>query len=470
MNVNKLAIVTAVTAALGGASGIASATITGVPSEAVLVPMTMAGPAYKHDCGDSAGQLCQSVQEFGLGVETYIGLYVPDGIGQDTVINRYTAPNVPTPATQVAIAPYPPTSDEPPYIYWTWFDEDSEKIEDGKCYISSGDYVLWTTDKAVQRAQNRQDAAMERIGGLADNGPSHVCGPSKKSHFGYVVFQTAPGADGQDADIAFYAHASIADWPGYLRGGWYAASIGSVPAIPMADGADPLPSGSGTPALFNEVIASGQYGDFRPAEPSAYAPIAAGIRMNNADGDDDVVRIEAPIQGPQAYFGLSLHAFWFDRNDPGREAQTIVWDDHEGDCSEPRPLPRELNVLLYNHKVNLDAGFNEPSRWGNLLQGRYNVGNYVTDVISAVDRDSQKRYDSASYCSPDYWLRRPAVNYRGAIAGYVNYEIVEIGEPVAAGDGVNSAAVAFNWQENYNSRAGLGWSTHMSTDLGKFEQ
>jgi hypothetical protein len=340
--------------------------------------------------------------------------------------------------------------------------------------VSPGDLVLWTTDlniRALQQAQTSQilQAGIQGI-------PSSVCGPTVRNRFGYVVFQTMQGADGLDAGFAFAADAAVVE-------GIVGSTFG-VPVMPMADGAD---AGQTTPLLYNEVIAGGNYGTKIPASPVAYAPILSGIRMNDADGLQEDVVIQAPIQGPLGGSGLSLHVFWFDRNDSNRSADLVIWDDQEGQCSQTYPLPRELNLALYNHGVRL--GEFSRSSWTNLnaAGAEFNIDQSVTDVISAVKPDPIRGYGSGQYCAPDYWTERNIgefLRYDGALSGYVEYTLDEIGEPAAPG-WVNSAAVAFHLQqvngvlrgepaavqECSNGSCGpfgqLGWTNHMSLDRGK---
>ena len=54
----------------------------------------------------------------------------------------------------------------------------------------------------------------------------------------------------------------------------------------MADGADPLPAGSGLPVFTNEVITgTGTYSDGFATSPVRYSPIVAGIRLTDADAN-----------------------------------------------------------------------------------------------------------------------------------------------------------------------------------------
>jgi hypothetical protein len=445
MKFNKLALVAAVSAAVGGGSGIANAQVTGDPGEALLVPLVLSGANENSP------------------IQTYVGLYVPETIGQDTVINRYTAPHVaPEPGYPTVTQNLPADAE----IYWVLWDENSVKVADGYCQVSTGDKTVWTTDPnyRLQQLNQRQGISQAGVQGI----PDPVCGPSVPvSHrFGYVTFQTVAGADGYDADFAFWGNAWILDGGVISSTG---SSIAAVPVIPMADGYDT--SSNEEPSLGNEVISSGTLHQTPPVAqaPSAVAPIAAGIRMNNADGDDDEqVVLQAEIRGPLTGNEMSLHVFWFDKNNADRDVAMDVWDDQEGTCSTGWKLPRELNLVLYNFQIALGAGFGNVSAWGNLVKGVPNTVGAMTDLIDAV-QPSTAGYTSGVYCLPPYW-QPVGGTYPGALNGYVQYSMQE--EGVGVGANVNEAAVAFNWQESLagaHQATGVasGWSTHMTTDLGK---
>ena len=314
----KRTAVAAAAIALVGVSSMGTAEITGVPAEAQLGPMVLFDPV-------AAGNL-----------ETYIALTVPTNIGNDTVVNL-SAPHVLAngPAVQ---------NNFDPRIHWTLFDENSKKAENGDCDVSPGDTVLWTTDTGLQAVQIQQSAAMQQ---RKPGTPDSFCGPSSPQRFGYVVFQTHTGADGLAADFAFWAQGAIVDSVGLLTN---QANIGAVPMLGMADGADPSPAGSGQPSILNSVVNAGSIGDGQASDPLWYAPILAGVRMNNSDA----VRLSVHVgtdQGPQLGNAMSLHAFWFDRNDANRVARTRIWDDQEGSCSYNIPMPRELNLWMFNHRL-----------------------------------------------------------------------------------------------------------------------
>lgn len=433
MKFQKLVLASSVCAALAGASGVANADILGLPGEAMLVtPVVARGPDA-------------------LAVNTSIALYVPSVIGSDTVINNYTAPNTTTEGTITV------QSLDVPQIYWTLFSPDSTKIQDGTCDVSPNDTVLWTTDPAVRNVELLQRSGLI-IAGILDR-PNPVCGPTTPFRFGYVVFQTVPGTDGQDADFAFTAtaHISANVAPFFIEVG--------VPPVPMADGADPLPTGSGFPAFQNEVIASGNYGDQVPAQPVRYAPVTAGIRFHNADGDVLEERVTSmPVTGPAGDYGFSWHVFWFNLNQPGRTTYIDFWDDMEGQCSLSLPLPRELNIWGWNMNGILPTP--TPGTWANLgLLARSAVATQsianVIDVVSGVAPQSNP-LSTIPYCSPDYW--DAFGTYPGSILGMAEHRVQEyryVGEP---NDGlVHTAGLQFALMENIQTTR---WAGHLANDQG----
>jgi len=434
MKFQKLVMATSVCAALSGVSGVASADVLGLPGEALLVTPVVSDPAV-------------------AGVETYVGLRVPGTIGSDYVINNYTAPNTTlagTVTTQVL---------DDPRIYWALFNENSTKIEDGTCEVSPHDLVIWSTDPAVQFLEQLQRAGLINAG-IIDR-PDPVCGPTNPPRTGYVIFQTISGADGEVADFAFTADAAI-DLTGVIGG----INVG-VPVVPMADAADPLPSGSGYPIAvpgleMNEVIASGTYGDGIAKSPVRYAPITAGIRFDNGNAVATEDRAtQMPLVGPLGGNGLAAHVYWFNINVTGRTTFIDLWDDMEGQCSIQFPVPRELNIWVYNLTGAQVAA--TPASWGNLPAFYVpNVGNTLTDLIDVVDGGA---YTSGVYCSPDYW--DPAIGllpYVGAMAGYAENLITEYRYPSGPADGfVHTAGLQYALIQNLGT--GL-WTGHLATDTG----
>jgi hypothetical protein len=444
MKINKLALGTVMSVALTGIGGTATAAIPGILGEAALVPVVLSGNP------DNAP------------IHTYVGIYVPENVGYDTITALYTAPHA-------AAVSNTQSFEGTDAIFWTLFDKNSKKIEDGYCDASPGDIVLWSTDPVTQTAQQAQRRGLlqEGILGLPDGVPDPVCGPTNTSwRFGYLVIQTHAGATRQDADFAFSGYAAV------VENGVLAVtqpiSMASIPVMPMADGADPVPyDPDSQPQRGNEVIQFPGADDIASV-PDKVAPVISGNRMNNADGDDfDTVLIEAPIQGPLSNWGRSIHFFWFDRNNEDRVAYIKGWDDHEGACTNGKPMPRELDIVVYNHQVNV-TGLGVGSGWGNLavptLCKNSCAQGYRTQLIEAVEPPLLGGYRSDEYCEPPYWnaIGTGQFAYPGAIQGNVRYQFDEEGEPT---DVVNAAMVGFNWQESMRY-GGEAWSRHMSTGLG----
>lgn len=432
MKFQKLVMATSVCAALSGVGGVASADVLGVPGEALLVTPVVSDPAV-------------------AGVETYVGLRVPRTIGSDTVINVYTAPNT------TAFGTVTTQTLDDPRIYWAVFNQDSVKVEDGTCDVSPADLVIWTTDPAVRALEAAQRAGL--IGaGILDR-PDPVCGPTNPPRTGYVIFQTISGADGMVADFAFTGDASVT-----LVGAVPGVNVG-VPVVPMSDAADPLPSGSGFPIAvpgveMNEVIASGTYNDQLPKSPVRYAPITGGIRFDNGNGVGEDRITQMPIVGPLGANGMAAHVFWFNLNQPGRASFIDLWDDMEGHCSIQLPLPRELNIWVYN-MTGAQPAATLPS-WGNVGAFAPNVPNTITDIVSVVNGGA---YASGVYCSPTYWDAFVGVPpYPGSLAGYAENAIPEYGYATAPADGlVHTAGLQYALIQNLGT--GL-WTGHLATDIG----
>lgn len=439
MNTKKLALGAIMSVALGGTGGVATAAIPGILGEAALVPVVLSGTPD------------------GLPIHTYVGIYIPETVGFDTITAEYTAPHA---AATSGVQSFEGTD----AIFWTLFDKNSKKIEDGWCDASPGDVVLWSTDPQIRLAQQAQRRGLlqEGVLGLPDGVPDPVCGPTNTQYrFGYLVVQTQAGSAREDADFAFSGYAAVVE-SGVL-GVTQPITMAGVPVLPMADGADPTPfDPTAMPALGNEIIQfPGQ--DGISSVPKEYAPVVSGNRMNNADGDEgflvDQVLVDAPIQGPMSQWGRSIHFFWFDRNNEDRFAYITGWDDQEGKCTNGKAMPRELDIVIYNHQATVAS--NTPASWTNLGGCKNACGaGYRTQIIEVVEPEAA--YTSADYCEPDYWL--PVGIYPGAISGNVHYKFFEEGEP-GPGGAVDSAMVSFHWQESMRY-GGEAWAYHMSTGLG----
>jgi len=444
MKYRKLLLATSVCAAMASAGGVAHAAIVGVPGEALLVPLMLT------DGGDIAPGV----------IETYVALQVPTNLGTDTVLNDYI--DIHTSAAGVVTDNTP----DDPRIHWTVYNHRSEPLEDGICEVSAGDMTIWSTNPAVAGTGGVSAQARQRVGlqDIGYTGPSPICGPTVRPRFGYVVFETFEGADGNVADFAFAGQA------GASLAAYYNAVI-SIPVMPMADGAD---TEGEVPTYRNSVIVPPSFNTGSAKDPIEVAPISAGIRMNDSDAINEDVVTQMPIPGPAdpvQPWAMAMHVSWFDRNGP-IATSSRVWDDMEDSCSDPYDLNNELNIWVYNQQTDPVPGLPVPANWNNAFSGA-NVGPFTvppnrgggrTDLISVVSGGQFGVPRGGTYCTTAYWLPEAVVaNYPGALGGYVEYSFNEFNSPAPVPGLVNSAAVQFAVVEGL---AGF-WTTHMATDLGK---
>lgn len=276
MNAKKLALAAAITGALG-AAGSAQAIVTGVAGEAMLVPLIAEIPGEAN---------------------TFVQLYTPGYLGQDDVMNIFTAPNT------TGGGAY--TSPAAMSVHWYLFDQDSNHVCDGTFPMTPEDLAdIW-------------------IGAL---------GAGCFSGYGYAIFADAAAATGAAATFAMFADAQIV-------GSVFLDEHVTIPVMPMADGADTAGVG---PRLYNEVT----YETGPLSRIDEAAPIAAGIRMNDGSGayDRDIV-VDQVIHGDDGVF-QTTHVWWFDRTNAARVGQVDVVDSAENRCSSPDvPLPHEVNLIM----------------------------------------------------------------------------------------------------------------------------
>ena len=306
----KLALATAMSAGALGVSGQASAYMEGLPGEAQLVPFAV----YSSE----------------LSLDTLVGIYVPADLGQDTLIREWTAPHLDwtdndtfhqaDAFTTELLKPYGEDGAQQPvpaeYIEWTAFDVQSQHLLDGKFKVTPDDVHIF----------DWRDHA----------------GGQHEDQLVYLVFQTGPGAAGQDANMAFYAETMLVEGldgvgPGgrdlsadsNTNPGFY-ANVTHIPTLAMNDGAD---AGQDAPSVFNNVVG-------RRA-----SPIVTGTRLANGDGDGaDSVEV-AMFFGPRKYT-QNMEVAWLDDNYGHTAVDSIVFDENEDVCSDTQPMPYELNVTL----------------------------------------------------------------------------------------------------------------------------
>jgi hypothetical protein len=449
-------------------------------------------------------------------IATYVTLSVPGTIGQDTMINFFTAPHSTAPLTTTTQAP------KDARIRWTLFDVNSVRVADGYCPISNNDITVWSNDARLINIQRAQDRAL--VGRGVDDVPSNVCGYTCDLRIGYLVFQTVEGALGRDADFAMSGDAGIAiNTLGVLPS---LDGVLGIPVFPMADGADA--SLNQAPALFNEIIASSYQTVLQPKD---YAPIFAGNRMNDSlpPVNTNEVIVQMPIQGPgtlgvwdgiplvvpTSIPNISLHAFWFDRVNPARNVTVDMYDDMEQPCSFTLPMPREVAVFAPNGWINPvqfpSGSSNLPQGWENLSSlntgvpgpgqawpffratgfGSAGIPGTIVDLVTATQGATS--YAPQQMCEPAYWqpFNLSDNRYPGSIAGMLAYNFIEEGEADSnfVTGSVNSASVAFHAQRwtpanffinaapvgaeaSFDEKICFGctpygqWTTHMGTARG----
>lgn len=445
MKLSKLALVTGVSATMAVAALPSHAMVYGVAGESILGPLVM-----------------NDTESTGTGsTNTYVVLKLPSVLGSDFVLNNYSAPNVRagipagspkviTPDPAYGVEPYPGWE-----VHWTWFDPKSKNPKNGTCYGSADDVIVWTTDEDLLDIQRDVDVGNEETGPV----PRTFCGSSTLPAAGYVVFQTARGADSLTADFAMEA-------TGYITDADLAentVALLSLPMIPMADGEDACPSTKDTsPQLgVNEVIQPvtsncGNKGDNISISPVVASPLATGVRMNDGNpGSTLAVTFAGGVQGALGPDAYSLHVLWFDRNNEERTAdsQVLLWDEHEFAESLEVPIDYELNMILWNATANTeDYG----SGWGDLgVAISPGEGEYV-DLIGALMSDDVA---SVTFNTP--------FNWDFSVMGYAEYAVLEEGSELGGPGGTpgtNAAMVAFEAQEDMqNSDA---WSQHLMTLRG----
>jgi hypothetical protein len=471
MNLKKSALSLAVASAVGLGAMPAHALVTGVVSEALLVPLMM-----QDDTGEKH--------------ETYVQITVPLFLGRDLVIDTYLAPHVKA-GDQLIIQ----GSQEPPpnfIIHWAAFDQESKNGISGFCSASPGDSVIWSSNgDFIEDVQDEQDEDLGQdgysiwTGGVSGAGrpagfiPTSKCGPgpsglpSPSHDLGYVVFQTYQGAIGNDADFAMAGTAWIVD--DYIEDvGGPDDVLLSVPVVPLVDGED---EGTTTelPSLReNEVINQQNNGGVnRPVNPVHVAPLAAGVRLNNgAAPANELIVVSGTVQGPfdgesgDYDQGHSMHVFWFPTLDNARYAAVNMWDEHEQSCDLNIPLPDEVNVYVYNaENWASPCNPNDPPGWDKVENCMDNHNNLdllsVNALLKLKDYPLATVYKGQSipeeYCESAFWDE--------TFSGYAEYLIPEQNDTAGR---LTEAGVFFEAQEDNDSLTSDedGWMTHPMQALG----
>jgi len=360
MKGKKLALAAAIAGTLG-ASVSANATIIGVPSEGLLVPLGM-----------------QGVNEEGyIAVFTGVLIETPALVGADTIINDYTAPNT-------TKGGYTPPEDKGLWdggmtVHYYMFDEKSEHVYDSMFYMSPDDVYFWTPPCSIF------------------NYGEGECG--SKNWVGYVVFADEAARKGGPATFVMTGQAGIA----------YATvdtdDIIDVPVVPLADGDD-----AGGIRIGNEITYSPQ----QLPRIQDVVPLVAGTRYYGAPGTTTtIVTGLIPIGYNDADIMSVSHVMWLSEN--GMHADMDFCDDEEWCVSCTDWTFNEVNILTYN--IVFDSN-NEipigPQPWETLMFDGVDV--FKKQVSFQIPEDCT--IDSPNYPACMYPSITPVGDTCGVMGGY----------------------------------------------------
>jgi hypothetical protein len=297
MHFRKIALATAVSAAMAGMSLPAQAIVTGVAGDALLVPLVV----WENTDIDQ--------------LNTLIEIEIPSDIGHEDVANIYTAPNTTDPNDLVMA--YDPavfqksSADgfDRPYnaIHWFWFNHRS---------VHQRDLMVPVTPNDIVQINWREASGEDFEGAL-----------------GYMVIVNEAATTGASAQFPMFGTA-------WLVNNQNSEIEAEIPVLPLADGKDDTTF----PVWGNHVIYDGGI-------PSEVSPLASGMLLNYADdklGDFAVFDMVLADLDEKAY-----HVIWLDdnrgaQNQVGGYSYTVnvdIFDSEERECSTTVNLPHELNVI-----------------------------------------------------------------------------------------------------------------------------
>jgi hypothetical protein len=307
----KLAVATAVTAAMAGMSLPAQAIVTGIAGEALLVPLTI----WDDDRGGVAD----------VDLNTLIEIEVPASIGWEAVANTWTASHsTPTFDPLKGVDNFDSDVFKPVVvdgntryvakIHWFLYNKYSEEI--------ANDVIKVTPDDVVQI--NFRDL----MGGDYEGVPT------------YMVFvnDASYGNPAQGAKFSMFGDAWLVNGP-----------VGTmqveIPVLPMNDG----PDTTDYPVYADNVVYPGG------GAPDV-SPFASGNLMNFANGIFGGVTVfDVPLSTPNA---PTYHVLWRDISwwtpdmDWNPNATTTVnleiYDSEEKACSDTIDLENELDIICWD--------------------------------------------------------------------------------------------------------------------------
>jgi hypothetical protein len=295
----KIAVASAVTAALAGVSLPSHAIITGIAGEGLLVPLAIWA-------GNDRNNL-----------NTLIEIEVPASIGWEDAANIYTAPNT-TPTNANLSMGFNPDVFKPVVIegntrhvnaiHWFIFNHRSGHVKN--------DSVPVTPDDVIQL--NFHDMLPQV--GFADE-PHYVV---ITNEIGYTK------AGKENAQFSMFGDAWLVNDNDFEA---------EIPVLPLADAAD----ATAFPVWGDHII-------YQPnGIPAQVSPLASGNLSNYADGVlGDFSVWDVPLSTNDA---LTYHVLWLDLNRDltkygvGSWVDVEVFDTEERSCSDAVRVPDELQII-----------------------------------------------------------------------------------------------------------------------------
>ena len=430
-NFKKLASSAAVTAALAAGSMSAHAVITSVPGEAFLVPFAVAGTPADADTS-GYGQM-----------DTVVRFVVPASVGRDTVFDftaPHTAPTNPVAGGGATELPDQAGLDSGAHIHWYFLNAKSEHILDGDFPVTPDDVAVF------------------------DWGTVVASNPVLANQVGYLVFVTNKGHDGLDANFNFFADAYFVVHENQFSGDTPSAgdvfNSVSIPALPLADGAD----GDATaPSLSNNVIEPW-------SQEVRVSPLVSGIRTSIVDGKSNYTIIDMELaNGVSNPFGVntqdvnSMLVVWNDRNAANWGGIGVdVFDSYEQSCSWRLSLPKEVNLIW----VPI-AG---PQ--GDLVSNPAYARPAFANVPAKTGSDSGAQVTVNGLCDPSTSVGPDSFVGNRLNGGFVK---LRLPEPKAAGVTADTASAAAAFTINFGGIylgnefvQGFATETVLGHDRGKF--
>jgi len=277
----KIAIASAVTAALAGVSLPSHAIVVGNAGEALLVPLVM------HDGGVT-------------GLNTLIEIEIPASIGWEDVANIYTARHV-TP-TNPGLTLNPPDPDINA-IHWFWFNQWSVHKLNGPKPVTPNDIVQI----------NWRD----------------ISGGAFPGEAGYMVITNNIGfLTGAGAEFSMFGNAWLVNNLGLQAG---------IPVLPMTDATD---TPGGVPTADDNVI----YGpNGNGGIVTQVSPLISGIRTSYTDGQmTDITVFDMPLSSTGL---ATYQIIWADTNIDNDHVWIDVYDTDEHYCSSDVGVVDEVNII-----------------------------------------------------------------------------------------------------------------------------